>query len=265
MPQLLVSVRNAVEAIAATEGGADIIDIKEPIRGSLGCAAPHVIREIADTLHKAQFPFRPLSVALGEMTEWGTVESASSCESAHGSSIPRDVAGQQQPELELRVAVAHAAAQFLKLGFANVVSSRHASSWISEWNRLRASMRGQHAWVAVGYADHDRAGAPNVNAVLHAAVQTGCSVLLIDTHTKDGSSLLSWLTVDQLSELRRQTLLHGLKLALAGRVTSGDLPQLLTINSDIIAVRGAVCDRGNRTAAVSKDLVKQFRAAMHGG
>lgn len=70
MTQLLVSVRNATEAIAATRGGADIIDVKEPLRGSLGCAAPDTIREIAHALRRITGSAVPLSLALGELTEW---------------------------------------------------------------------------------------------------------------------------------------------------------------------------------------------------
>ena len=36
----LVSVRSPEEALAALEGGADLIDVKEPSRGPLGAADP---------------------------------------------------------------------------------------------------------------------------------------------------------------------------------------------------------------------------------
>ena len=36
MTKLLVSVRDAAEAIDALAGGADLIDVKEPLAGSLG-------------------------------------------------------------------------------------------------------------------------------------------------------------------------------------------------------------------------------------
>ena len=39
MSGLLVSVRNVEEALAALEGGASLIDVKEPSRGPLGRAA----------------------------------------------------------------------------------------------------------------------------------------------------------------------------------------------------------------------------------
>src|SRR4051812_47948913 len=41
--ELLVSVRSAKEVEAALAGGADIIDAKEPSRGSLGAVSPKVL------------------------------------------------------------------------------------------------------------------------------------------------------------------------------------------------------------------------------
>ncbi len=42
MTRLLVSVRSAAEAEIALSAGADLIDVKEPSRGSLGAADPAV-------------------------------------------------------------------------------------------------------------------------------------------------------------------------------------------------------------------------------
>ena len=44
--QLLVSVRSAAEVEAPLGGGADIIDAKEPDRGSLGPVPPATLAEI---------------------------------------------------------------------------------------------------------------------------------------------------------------------------------------------------------------------------
>ena len=63
--QLLVSVRSAAEALAALEGGAALIDVKEPSRGSLGRADADVIRDVAAVVRKR----RPVSAALGEWAD----------------------------------------------------------------------------------------------------------------------------------------------------------------------------------------------------
>src|SRR3712207_1522808 len=48
--RLLVSVRSAAEAGTALEGGADIVDAKEPARGPLGAVDPVTIAEILAVL-----------------------------------------------------------------------------------------------------------------------------------------------------------------------------------------------------------------------
>src|SRR3989337_2390346 len=44
--KLLVSVTNKKEAVAAIEGGTHIIDVKNPLEGSLGANFPRVIRQV---------------------------------------------------------------------------------------------------------------------------------------------------------------------------------------------------------------------------
>ena len=242
MTQLLVSVRNVDEAIAAAEGGADIIDVKEPFRGSLGCAAPDVIVAIADAVSRIKGVKPPLSLALGELKEW-----------------------QSDDLTSLRYAIQAAAPQFLKLGLADACAAQGKISWVADWHQVRSTIRGAHEWVAVAYADDELARSPDVDWVLQAAIEGGCRILLIDTHTKNGTSLLSRMSLDVLHAIRAKTQEHGLKLALAGSVTVSDLPLLLQIQPDIIAVRGAVCMNHDRTATVSKSLVQQFGIALGNG
>src|SRR5690606_37872224 len=70
--RILVSVADASEARVALAGGAEIIDVKDPARGSLGAADPSVLREIAELVGDA----RPISAALGEATDDRATEEA---------------------------------------------------------------------------------------------------------------------------------------------------------------------------------------------
>ncbi|HEU4586116.1 MAG TPA: (5-formylfuran-3-yl)methyl phosphate synthase, partial [Gemmatimonadaceae bacterium] len=70
--RLLVSVADASEARIALESDADIIDVKDPARGSLGAADASVLRAIADVVASA----RPISAALGDATDERAVEEA---------------------------------------------------------------------------------------------------------------------------------------------------------------------------------------------
>jgi dihydroneopterin aldolase len=60
--QLLVSVADAIDAAAAVEGGADIIDAKDPSRGPLGPVSPATLAAIIGTVAGR----RPVSAAEGD-------------------------------------------------------------------------------------------------------------------------------------------------------------------------------------------------------
>src|SRR3954454_23697054 len=64
-PGLLVSVRSAAEALAALAGGADVIDVKEPNRGSLGAADDDTIAAVVEAVAGRAF----VSAAFGELVE----------------------------------------------------------------------------------------------------------------------------------------------------------------------------------------------------
>lgn len=125
-----------------------------------------------------------------------------------------------------------------------------------------ASIHGQYSWVAVAYADYSAAAAPPVAEVLQAAIETHAAVLLIDTHAKDGTSLCNHLTFNELTHLRHETSQHRIQLALAGRISESDLPKLLSIQPDIVAVRSAVCENSDRTASISEKRIREFRNAL---
>jgi len=250
MTQLLVSVRNVSEAFAAVAGGVDIIDVKEPLHGSLGCAAPTTIREISIALSSIDGFSTPLSLALGELTEW---DCTPTCPQV-------GFQAQNDRRTDLQAAINCSSPQFLKLGLAGTLPS--SKNWRTQWQRVQASIPGHHSWVAVAYADHTRAAAPTVTEVLLAAIETRAAVLLIDTHTKDGTSLCDHLTFNELKSLRHETSRHGIQLAIAGRIAISDLPHLMTLQPDIIAVRGAVCEQGDRTASICEKRIHEFRESL---
>ena len=267
IPRLLVSVRNAEEALSAIRGGADIVDIKEPANGSLGRASLENLTAIATCLRDAMADAGrsgaepvPLSIALGEVEEW-----SSSTQYFGGDASDHATATSSGLPDALCEAISQLRPRYLKLGLSNDVEAPvSARQWRNAWIDARCRFEGEHEWVAVAYADHDRANAPAPDEVLDAALETNCSALLIDTFVKDGTSLLDWLSVEQLAGLRKKSYAHGLQLALAGKVTLLELPSLLPLQPDIIAVRGAVCKTGVRTAPVCAELVAKFAARTRG-
>lgn len=238
-PLLLVSVRDPQEAAAACLGGADIIDVKEPAQGPLGFAGSGVIEAVAIEVAGR----RPVSAALGECTDWQ--------ESATLSALRADLSGQLA---------------FVKLGLAGLETD---GNWKPRWAQARRAALASGAapdrlpaWVAVAYADHQRASSPPPEEILEQAVATGCAALLLDTYVKDGRTTIDWIDEARLLDLRRQAAASGLQFALAGQISVGHTPVIRDLQPDIVAVRGAVCEGSDRDRTVSQQRVCSLKQVL---
>jgi hypothetical protein len=112
------------------------------------------------------------------------------------------------------------------------------------------------------YADAERAAAPSVWDVLEAMPQWNGTVLLVDTWQKDGRGLLAWFSAAELHRLRNETQRCNVRLALAGSLTLREIPLLKEIAPDIVAVRGAVCEQGQRNSEVKTALVAEWKRQL---
>jgi uncharacterized protein (UPF0264 family) len=117
-------------------------------------------------------------------------------------------------------------------------------------------------WVAVAYADEDAAEAPPLDAVLQAAVTSGCRGLLVDTFDKRGPRLLELVDLERLSRLAEELHREGLFLAVAGRLRTPDLVRLRESPCDLVAVRSAACLGDARTQEISRHRVTLCRQAL---
>jgi uncharacterized protein (UPF0264 family) len=233
-PRLLVSVRNALEAQAALGGGADIIDVKEPLRGSLGMAAPSTIAEVAQCV-QAEDVQVPVSAALGELADWNS---------------------QSPPQLsdDLR---------FLKLGLSQM---GRVEGWVDHWSAARRQVDGNAPrpgrWIAVSYVDWQAAAAPRPEEVIQAARSTRCAGVLFDTWSKQGGRLSDWASLEQLQSWRRVIPSEQMLMAVAGRLTAGDLEPLLAVCPDVVGIRSAACRGASRQDQVVEGAVAGFRQAL---
>lgn len=233
-PRFLVSIRSPAEANIAITGGADLIDIKEPRHGSLGFAGQQTIDEIAQELAESPVP-PPLSVALGELRDW-----------APEMAVPRLPAN----------------ITYAKLGLANC-GGQH--DWIKHWTQLRRrfdeSAERQLAWIAVHYVDSG-AAAPSFSQVFAAAQQTGCRGLLLDTFKKSNGALFDHISGETLSDCRRQTADAGLLFAVAGGLQMADLPRLVALGPDVVAVRSLACANGARQESIDRQAIEAINSSL---
>lgn len=214
---LLVSVRNAVEADIAASCGADIIDAKEPRRGSLGPVDGQTLTEIIQRVAGR----KPVSAAGGELLD--------------------------HPPITLPTGF-----EYIKIGLAN---ARSRNTW-PDMLASRFQTYDRARPVAVAYADYQRAGSPPVNEVLDWAQHHRAAGFLIDTAVKDGAGLFGWLTSRDLSTLITAARKADIFVALAGSLSGESLEKALRLEPDIVAVRGAACPDGTREKTIERSRVR---------
>ena len=233
--RLLVSVRNVKEATAAVDGGADIIDVKEPQRGALGFAGVEVVGSVVHAVGGRA----PVSVALGEIREW------------------------ENPRAGLHLN----GISYAKLGPKHTDEMLATGQEPAEWldclatGRQNAPVDSTVDWVAVSYADFERANAPAPEFILKDAIKNNVAAFLIDTYVKDDRSVFDVIGFDRLTRLRNEAHGAGIAFALAGQVREEHLPSVVELAPDIVGVRGAVCEGTNRTGQLS---VARVRALKNG-
>ncbi len=222
MTGLLISVRSAAEAQVALAGGTDLIDVKEPRRGSLGAAEPQVWADVLATVGGEV----PVSAALGELLvdfRWTSLQ--------HAQGL-----------------------RFAKVGLAGCAD---VDDWATRWTRAMCSLPTGVQPVAVTYADRLAAHSPAADEILSIAARIYSPYLLVDTFDKASGPLLHHLTMDALTALADRARAHDMRLVLAGSLDESAIRRLAPLAPAYFAVRGAACG-GARTQAIELARVKRL-------
>src|SRR5213596_2359271 len=224
--RLLVSVADPSEARAALEGGADVIDAKQPRRGALGPVRPDVLAAIRQVVGAA----RPVIAALGDARDEAAIERAAGVAAGLGVA-------------------------FVKVGFAGVVTEQRA-------RRLATVARrgaGDSGLVLVGYADWRRADSLDPERLV-AVAAAGAGVLL-DTAFKD-APLFALEPPERVGAWVAAAHAAGLFAGVAESLCGSDFATARALGADLLGVRGAACV-GGRTGPVSAARVAALRALAH--
>lgn len=261
MTGLLVSVRDAGEATAALAGGADLIDVKEPLAGSLGAASPDAVAGVVQAVAGR----RPTSIALGELRDnasWSSYAARltpsilpkfvkfglAGCWPPPDKSMPTQSHGHGTQ----RSPLAHCQADLL---------TRETESLLGLWRAALAPLPVSIGAVAVVYADWQVAESPPPEIVLLGARELKCHAMLVDTFDKRGPGLLGVWSSAQLADCVRAARDAGLLVVLGGKIREEHLDRLMSLEPDFIAVRGAVC-RGDRSGTLDPRRIEEFRARL---
>ncbi|MEN4007389.1 MAG: (5-formylfuran-3-yl)methyl phosphate synthase [Methanobacteriaceae archaeon] len=217
---LLISPINTEEAHEAIEGGADIIDVKNPKEGSLGANFPWVIKSIREMAPEDML----VSATLGDVPyKPGTVSLA-----ALGAAV--------------------SGADYIKVGLYGTKNYDEALEVMKNVVKTVNEYSADIIVVASGYADAHRIGALDPMEIPKVAADAGADLAMLDTAVKDGKTLFDFMSEEKIAKFNGEIHDHGLKSALAGSVKKEQLKTLYNLGTDVVGIRGAACVGGDRNS-----------------
>ena len=228
---LMVSVQNLEEALQALKGGADIVDVKNLQEALVGSAHPHVVRDVRNAIPME----RHASVTLGVVpNQIGTVAMA-----VYTAGVLR--------------------ATSVKVGF---MKTEYAAA-VETLLAAREALDGfDTKLIGSLFADNPLYDGLDAHNMVQLAKDGKCDGFLIDTLTKDGRNLFDFLGEDELRDMVVEGKEAGVSTALSGHLTIKDLDELARINPDIVGVRGAACQKGDRNSGVHWEPVAEFKRQL---
>jgi len=225
MTQMLASVTSAQEAFIALEAGVDIIDLKNPVEGALGALPLSTVRQIVAAIGGRKY----ISTTIGDLP--------------------------MQPELLLQSvnAVAGTGVDIIKVGFFG--NSNDNLACIQALQPVAA--KGVRL-VAVIMADLN----PCLELLPYFKRAAFYGVML-DTAKKEGSSLLEYVTHENLQKFISDSSELELKVGLAGALRLEHISALVKLSPDYLGFRGAVCANLQRNLSISKSRIIEIRKLLH--
>jgi uncharacterized protein (UPF0264 family) len=222
---------NEKEALEAVAGGADIVDVKNPLEGALGANYPWVIKRIKEVTPKNL----EVSCTLGEVGNFpGSVSLAA-------------------------LGAASLGVDYIKVGLYGIKTPEEAIFLLQNVNRAAKECNPKIKIAVAGYADAKKIGSIDPLLVPEIAHKAQVEVAMIDTSSKDGENLFDHLSIEDLKKFITSAHGFGLEVALAGSLRKRDLPVVYGLGADIAGLRGAACTNNNRvTGQITRKLVSEL-------
>lgn len=223
--RLLVSVRDAGEALLAARAGVHLIDLKEPRDGALGALPLAVVRDVVAALREHSFR-QPISATIGDLP----------------MRDPALIVGRV-------VAVAGCAVDYVKVGVERASGAR----------AVLAALAGCDAPVVpVFIADR------GIDfGLVEAACAAPFPAVMLDTVDKGAGSLFERVSRPELAAFIARIREAGKLAALAGSLRAADLNALAQLAPDFAGFRSAVCAAGRGSALDAGRLQALVGAVRH--
>lgn len=266
MTSLLVSIANLDELPVALEGGADLIDAKNPQKGALGAWSN---RQIALLDARLDVNLRQQ----GLLSEQGREQEAVP------KYVPKEQPKREQPKrgqpkrgLKKRWSIAAGdppadpsalrqvlavlaqpvRADFVKIGLHRPDDPK---KWKGMFDAL-AEWHGRRRLIPVLFADQFQDG-DDPSEVIRHAIRIGVAGIMVDTADKTVGSLGDYWDMARIADFCTQARDGGLICGLAGSLRIEDIPPLVKASRpDYLGFRGALCGPSGRASALQLSLVQ---------
>jgi uncharacterized protein (UPF0264 family) len=226
--KVLISIKDGIEARAvAGVRGVDIIDVKNPLEGTLGANNPRVIEEVKEILP----PETQIAASIGDLD----FKPGGASLAAYGAAS---------------LGVDYVTASMFKINRAEDVK-------IMTKKLLKALDEFKTGLIIAGYADFDRCGSISPFEFLPSI--SGADYIMVDTAIKDGKNILDFASIDELKGLKERAHDLGLKLILAGSIRYSQLELIKRVETDVIGFRGIVCENGRVKSELVSKLMQRIK------
>lgn len=222
MTKLLASVAGAAEAEAALEGGAGVIDLKDPTHGALAALDPAVVRQVVARVRDR----RPVSATIGDLPM-----------------VPDALASAARR-------MAATGVDYLKIG---IRPAGALPACLAAVARAAPATR----LIAVFFADAGPAPLP-----LETLVEHRFAGVMWDTAGKRSGGLRDHLDGAFLSRFIGAAKAHRLLVGLAGSLRAADIAPLRALRPDYLGFRTALCEGEDRAGRLDAAAVARLAAML---
>lgn len=234
--KVLISPINRNEAIEAVNGGADIIDVKNPKEGPLGANFPWIIKDVVNHVPKNI----ETSCTIGEMP---MLPGSISLAARGAASIGVD---------------------YIKAGLSGINSFDRAIKIMKNVVKAVKDYNSKIKIVIVGYADSQKIDSIDPILIPKITKKASADISMIDTAIKNGQSTFNLIEISKIKKFIEKAHKYELKTALAGSLRKVDFEKAKSLDPDIIGLRGAACTNNDRlkgkiTSKRVKEIVDFFK------
>lgn len=221
---MLASVTTCAEAMIALEGGADIIDLKNPALGALGALDDNTIRAVVAAVAGRV----PVSATVGDLVEMDSGQIGRAVEQMAANGV-----------------------DYVKVGFfpspVPAACLDALSAYAGRGIRLVAVLFGDLGYEGILVPDFAAAGFAGI---------------MLDTAIKGGGSIRGRIADSRLAEFVVAAQASGLLAGLAGSLAITDIAPLIELRPDYLGFRGALCAGGVRTGGLDAAAFARVRSAI---